>query len=564
MSAIPVCNGLSPFGSLELEDRQSVHRPPGWRLRDGRKEITAISGTDIAALIAEAQLLPEQWQPDVSPLGQPWVVSYLKERPLPGLPEPCDTFTETVLDVPGALGPSQLIITRNVYTLDPASPEFGRVAVRLNGPRRGRKPSGSQPNGGKRKIRPALRELHPSRAMTMDLVRWIQKETHKRTFASVARQMGGCESSVADIFYDFAERVDQEFPRALPEYIGIDNKVEGKRHFTQITDLVKGRVVELFEGLSAAAVEAALSRFTGRDRVKLVTMDYAKGYASAVRRLLPNARVVADKRHVLDRIRKWMNTYRFKVETSHKQQAKKKGLDPDALAHSFYLMNKRRRQLSNGEKEILTGIFVLYPDLKEVYDAKEAWYDIFQRSGDGVEVAEEAIRAWLDRWVKGSNAPAVTKKAYASYARTIEKRLADIVAYFRPDAVLPQDPDDDKILPPSKRRATNAAVEALNGEIKRLYAECRGFGKRKNPEDWTKTFKRFRLRVLHWCGVRTWEECQMVLAGRHLARAATPRHSTPLVTALVALRIGDDLPDWLIDALNRKADQSYGVTDARR
>lgn len=553
MKPFVVPGGWTPLEGCQVVDVRIVYRPPGWRRCHERARDDEDGGPDIDALLAEAELPAEHWDDDETPLGQHWTVITVQEQPAPGFPAPYGHYDVHLLDAPGADGPVELIVRRLLYPVDPGNPEFARIEHRRKGKRRGPKPKGEvkskagHDETGTEKAagaRPATiarphPEIAPGGTRTRRLERYVVRHLCQRPIAAVARETGLAESTTADIFYPWAGEVDAVFPQRLPRYLGIDNKDASKRHFTQFTDLMTGEVVEVIEGQTAEAVTAALSRFSGGDAVVLVTMDYAAPYAKAVRTALPKARIVSDKRHMLFHILQAMRDVRSKTEKDVRANTRKGDPQRAALAHSFVLMTKRRHELTTEESEKLAITFAEFPKLKLVYDAKEAWYDIFQKTTQGARQAKRAIGAWLRTWVMGRDAPQVTRDAYGTAAKTIVQRLQDIVAYFDPTAVLPDG-----------RRATNAATEALNGEIKRLHVERRGFGKRDTM------FAHFRLHVLHRCGKRSWEaSCAALARAQHRAStgggavpaaAVPPPHSDPLVRERRALMIGDTLsPAWL-------------------
>jgi transposase len=53
------------------------------------------------------------------------------------------------------------------------------------------------------------------------------------------------------------------------------------------------------QGRSEASLESCLNRLEGKDRVKVVCMDLAVGYRSLVKKHFPQARIVADRFHVI-------------------------------------------------------------------------------------------------------------------------------------------------------------------------------------------------------------------------------------------------------------------------
>ncbi|WP_029007542.1 transposase [Azospirillum halopraeferens] len=524
-------SGWAPLPGTICTAIHEITRPGGWRrphdrgsdgevaIEPGDLDVNEVDGFDYGQF------------DDVLGAGQRWTVVHAEEA-VPAGRSPVRFYDVRLLDVPNARGPVELVLTRATYRVAPEAPSDPSVSVGEPGKR-----DGGRRKNGTRTETLRNRAIDPHRRMTRRLVRWIERQSHRRSFAEIARETGASERTVAAMFCNYAQRVDAALPRVLPERLGLDDVKVGGRHFTQLTDLDRGAVVEIFPGLTAEAVVECLMGFRGRERVRVVSLDYANAYASAVRRCLPQARIVVDKRHVLEPFRQRMLAYMNTV----KRERRRDGGDP--LANAFHLMNQREGQLSEEERVRLEQILD-HGGLRSVYWAKEAWYGLFQTCSDPEEAAE-AIKSWIHTWVSSPGAPAVTREVYGPSARHVESRLPDVVAYFHAD-----------VRKDGGRRPTNAATEALNREINAIYAEARGFGERSGM------FEQFRLRVLHRVGIRTHNECCAALAGHALANRPTvagpppSRGSDPLVSVLRSLRVGDTLSEALMAELAARFERS--------
>lgn len=539
----------TPLRNARLIGQEMINAHPDWRpLKDGFAQTQDEDGPDPDALRTGLSTPAECWEQDGTPLGRPWTILYFEETLFAGVTELIGSYEVRFLDVPNGDGPVLCVMKR--FRRKVVGGDASPVSTMRVGKMETRGRPRKETNSSKEVVRittevPHNPELDEGHRMTRRLVRYIERQAHRRTFAEVARETGASETVVATIFYDYAARVDKVFPRRLPKFLGIDNKVLGGRHYTQLTDLEAGKVIELIEGTSAPPVNVALARWEGRDQEMVVTMDYANAYAASVKDMLHKALSINDKRHIINAIRDRLNSHRSEIE----KNARARGEDISHLAHSFRLLNKRRHQLSETERARQEVIFERYPDLRLLYIAKEEWFGIFQAKDQGIDKAGKAVRSWLWRWVEGGEAPEITRRIYGKNKKTIDDRFCDIIAYFSLEAKISDD-----------RRATNAATEALNGEMDRLYARCRGFGHKDDM------FYRLRLRVLHWCGERTWESCQVHLAGHHLASVsvsddtAPPLHPNVLIAELLSLRIGDSLGNDLIEALKKEYEQIHGVS----
>jgi len=86
-----------------------------------------------------------------------------------------------------------------------------------------------------------------------------------------------------------------------PPVLGIDEHFFTRRlgYATTFCDLRRHKVYDVVLGRSEAALEAYLQRLEGRDQVRVVCMDLASVYRALVKKYFPNARIVADRFHVI-------------------------------------------------------------------------------------------------------------------------------------------------------------------------------------------------------------------------------------------------------------------------
>ena len=74
---------------------------------------------------------------------------------------------------------------------------------------------------------------------------------------------------------------------------------KGYKFATTIADLPHHRVYDVIKGKRHIDIEGTLMSYKGRGNVKVVCMDLSSGYRSIVRRCYPNAKILADRFHVI-------------------------------------------------------------------------------------------------------------------------------------------------------------------------------------------------------------------------------------------------------------------------
>jgi transposase len=156
-----------------------------------------------------------------------------------------------------------------------------------------------------------------------------------------------------------AERSDAACPRVL----GIDEHffTRKKGYATTFCDLEKHRIYDVVAGRSESSLEHYLKALKGKDKVRVVCMDLSSTYRAIVRRHFPNARIVADRFHVVRLV-------------SHHFLACWKDLDPVGSRNRglLSLLRRHRRNLKPEQKLRLRRYFGDKPAVEAVWRFKES------------------------------------------------------------------------------------------------------------------------------------------------------------------------------------------------
>jgi len=171
------------------------------------------------------------------------------------------------------------------------------------------------------------------------------------------RELG--QATVARIYHQFtvrkaAERLSLDCPR----YLGIDEHTlhKGQRFCTTFCDLKRRRIFEVQPGKSEADLAAFLDKLKGRERVKVVCIDLSSSYRSLVRRYFPNARIVADRFHVVRVVQHhFMTLARLLVANLKNHRG------------NLAAMRKAPERLDERQRTRLEKLFAAHPILKALH-----------------------------------------------------------------------------------------------------------------------------------------------------------------------------------------------------
>lgn len=155
---------------------------------------------------------------------------------------------------------------------------------------------------------------------------------------------------------------DQRVGPQCPQILGIDEHFFTRRHgyATTFCDLKNHKIYDVVLGRSEASLEGYLARLEGKHLVQLVCMDLATGYRALVRKHFPQAKIVADRFHVIRTV-------------NHHFLACWKHIDPTGAKNRglLSLMRRHRHNLSVEQQDRLASYLQQHPALQAIYSFKQ-------------------------------------------------------------------------------------------------------------------------------------------------------------------------------------------------
>ncbi len=278
--------------------------------------------------------------------------------------------------------------------------------------------------------------------MTTRLVRYIERESLKKTFVSVADEVGVVEGTVRNVFRAHVEHLETTTVFQTPERLGIDELYLLKKARAVFTNLREKTIIGVLDTRLKKSVTAHL-RTLDTSTVKVVAIDMHKAYKDAVREVIPNAAIVVDKFHVvrmasvcLEQVRK---SFRSGLESKERRK----------LMHDRFVLLRRNRDLTDEQRTTLASWQLMFPKLGAAYTVKEAFYDLWDAPDRAT--AADRFRAW-EYGITDHD----MLKAYQPLLTAWRNWEQEILAYF-------------------EHRETNAVTEALNGIVRHIERGGRGY-----------------------------------------------------------------------------------------
>lgn len=277
---------------------------------------------------------------------------------------------------------------------------------------------------------------------------------------TIAREFGISPSTVERIIHErFHLKIKEALSYPAPLMIGIDEHTihKGRKFATTIADLGNHHIYDIIEGKSLALVERTLKTYKDRDKVQMVCMDLSSSYRTIVQKCFLNAKIVADRFHVIRMIQHHFLEFCKQAQQSIRWQR--------PIIHP---LRKRACNLTVREKQTLRKLFELNPAIHICHDFKEQLCDLLRLKTQNVRQCRNNLRK-----LKGMmehlthQAPAEMKKIGV----TIRKWFAPIIRMWR-------------------FVQNNGITEGFHRKMKLIQRRAYGY----------RNFENYRLRVLVECG----------------------------------------------------------------
>ena len=206
-------------------------------------------------------------------------------------------------------------------------------------------------------IRPRFRATEPFRRSV------CQKHFDGINRSRLGQREGIASATVERWFLDWMKQLAGErTARQCPQVLGIDEHFFTRKHgyATTLCDLKNHKVHDVVLGRSEASLESYLQKLAGKERVQMVCIDLSAGYRALVRKHFPQARIVADRFHVIRTVNHHFLDCWKEIDPIG---AKNRGL--------LSLMRRHRRNLSEEQYAKLGTYFQQKPAMDAVYRFKQ-------------------------------------------------------------------------------------------------------------------------------------------------------------------------------------------------
>ena len=266
-------------------------------------------------------------------------------------------------------------------------------------------------------------------------------------------------STVDAIFKRYARGQERRNLRHTVRILGLD-EIALKKHHQQyalvLSDLERRCVLAVLPSREQSELQKWFDTLTQTEQaaITVVSMDMWRPYRSFVERVLPHARIVADRFHVMKQLNDQLSKARRQIQRTADAPTQ------SVLKGCRWLIVRNRTDLSPQEQTHLQQLLNSDAQLRTAYLFKEEFRLIFEKLHDR-EQARRFLNAWMLKVRYARN------KYLLDFVNTLTHWFEQILNYF-------------------DKRISNGFVEGMNRALRLIIARAYGF----------RNFDNFRLQVL--------------------------------------------------------------------
>ncbi len=320
------------------------------------------------------------------------------------------------------------------------------------------------------------------RQCTKRLIDKIRRDCFSRPFSEISAETGYTIPTISNIFDEYIAELDADRPPIVaPEVLGIDEKHIVHKMRAIFVDNKTGLLLEMLPSNNTHEIIETIESMVDYDtNIRVVTMDMANGYKSAVQLCLPNAKIVVDKFHLYHdlgaKLASAKTAIMKDINAQIKNEPNKETADRLAdvrnlIVRNAYLFKFSRKELIKRPERIIamTDACRTFPELNHLRLIKDGFERIYDESKNR-EQAEQLYAEWEELipptgkqqiavWEKKHSVKASFFKEIASFYRTTKKWHEEIFSYFDEDCAY-----------------TNATAEGTNNLIQQINSKGSGYG----------------------------------------------------------------------------------------
>jgi transposase len=330
--------------------------------------------------------------------------------------------------------------------------------------------------------------MHEEHRVTKRCYAYICKTGGKRTWSTLASELGLDPQTISGIWKRWADRELAKVKMATPRWLGLDEIHIKGRARAVITNIEHRALLNM---LPNRELDTLHTYFTSADfdptKVEVLTIDMWNPYRILAKKTFPHAKVVVDKFHVVQLVTRAMET----VRREERARLRKLGL-PNLLGRRFMFL-RNLEDLPPGDAIIdeLDIALGQHPTVKVAYDLKERFRGLWKAKSRAE--AEDYFQTWAHEALDSKCGP-----VFAPVIKSVGNWREEIFAYFDVQLTNAYTESFNALARKMNRAGNGYSFEALKKRL--VMAHGLGFrdepkvefsfGRKGPPKDWGAMMRR--------------------------------------------------------------------------
>ena len=276
----------------------------------------------------------------------------------------------------------------------------------------------------------------------------------------LAKRLGIGQATIERWYHSLLElKLTRRQSEPCPRVLGIDEHFFTRKqgYATTFCDLAHHKIYDVALGRSEQALEPYLERLPEKRKVRVIVMDLSETYRSLARKYFSNAKIVADRFHVI----RLANHHFLKVWQA---------IDPEGRKNRGLLSLMRRHQdkLDPGQRLKLQAYFSKFPALDAVWEFKQKLCRLLLVKHINQQRAKRLVPAFLRLTQQLLDSPFEALQTLGKTLRAWDKEIVRMWRFSR----------------------SNGITEGFHNKMELISRRAYGF----------RNFQNYRLRVRALCG----------------------------------------------------------------
>lgn len=215
----------------------------------------------------------------------------------------------------------------------------------------------------------------------------IKETFNLQSFSAIARRFGTSVTSIVRWFDNI------NYPKAeLPSCIAIDEfkgNADGEKFQCNLSDPVKHKIIDILPNRDSEDLYKHFLEYPyeKRAKVKKVVMDLSTLFRSVAKKIFPEAKIIADKFHVIRVVTNSLENVRKRIQKEFHDTKRK------WFKRSHYLLLKKHESLTEEDIIELNRMLNSSRELEQAWVLKELFYEIFRK--ETRPEAKKELGNWL-------------------------------------------------------------------------------------------------------------------------------------------------------------------------